>query len=77
MAASFALQTWVAATSDSPQNEQEITSTDGLHKWPGSSATAPQFLHVWAITSLLILAQINSAMHSGLKSGYVGELFLN
>jgi hypothetical protein len=44
----------LASTSDAPQKLHLALSPQGLHKWPGSFATAPQFLHVYAMIYLLL-----------------------
>ena len=49
MAASLSLHTWVALTSGAPQKLHLDLSPQGLQRCPGSSATAPQFLQVYAI----------------------------
>ena len=46
IAASFSLHIWAAPTSLAPQKEQDNFSMAGLQRCPGSSATAPQVLHV-------------------------------
>jgi hypothetical protein len=46
MAASLSRQTWRASTFGVPQKLQVEVSSQGLHKCPGVSATAPQVVHV-------------------------------
>jgi hypothetical protein len=53
IAASLSLHIWVWSTLGDPQKLHFFLSPQGLHKCPGSSATAPQFLHVYAIVILL------------------------
>ena len=49
MAASLSLQTCLASVCIAPQKLHFDLSSHGLQRWPGASATAPQFLHVYAI----------------------------
>jgi hypothetical protein len=46
IAASLSLQTCFGSTFGAPQKLQFFSSPQGLHKCPGSFATAPQLLHV-------------------------------
>jgi hypothetical protein len=55
IAASLSLHMWVWSTLGAPQKLQFLASPQGLHKCPGASATAPQFLHVYAMVILLFL----------------------
>jgi hypothetical protein len=63
MAASLSLQICLTSTLDSPQKLHLDASPQGLHKWPGSFATAPQFLHVYAIVILLVFEAISKGPH--------------
>jgi hypothetical protein len=53
MAASLSLHICPVFVFAVPQKLQFALSPQGLHKWPGSFATAPQFLHVYAMMLLL------------------------
>jgi hypothetical protein len=53
MAASLSLHMCPVSTLGVPQKLQLALSPQGLHKCPGSFATAPQFLHVYAMILLL------------------------
>jgi hypothetical protein len=55
MAASLSLQTCLASVCIAPQKLHLDLSSQGLQRWPGASATAPQFLHVYAIGCSLFL----------------------
>ena len=55
MAPSLSLHIWPVSTLGVPQKLQPDVSPQGLHKCPGSSATAPQFLQVYAMVLLLVL----------------------
>ena len=55
IAVSLPLHMWPWLTSGVPQNEHFWRSSQGLQRWPGSLATAPQLLQVWAIFSLLFI----------------------
>jgi hypothetical protein len=45
MAESLSLHMWVASALGVPQKLHLAASPQGLHRCPGASATAPQFLH--------------------------------
>jgi hypothetical protein len=55
IAVNLLLHMWAWLMSGSPQNEHFCRSPQGSQRWPGSLATAPHRLQVWAIFSLLIL----------------------
>ena len=55
MAVNLLLHMWAWLMSGAPQNEHFWRSPQGSHRWPGSLATAPHRLQVWAIFSLLML----------------------
>lgn len=54
MAVNLLLHMWAWLMSGVPQNEHFWRSPQGSHRWPGSLATAPHRLQVWAIFSLLM-----------------------
>jgi hypothetical protein len=56
MAASLDWHMWAWETWGFPQKEHLERSPQGLQRWPGSLATAPQFLHVYAMVWLLSAA---------------------
>ena len=59
MAASLSLHIWVVSTLKIPQKLQLDLSPQGLHKCPGSFATALQLLQVYDMVFLLFYAEIN------------------
>jgi hypothetical protein len=65
IAASLSLQICRGSTSGAPQKLHFDLSPQGSHKCPGSSATAPQFLQVYAMIYLLFVNCLNESNHMG------------
>jgi hypothetical protein len=59
MAASLSLHMWVVSMLKIPQKLQLDLSPQGLHKCPGSFATAPQLLQVYDMVFLLFYLKMS------------------
>jgi hypothetical protein len=77
MAASLSLHICPVSTLGVPQKLQLALSPQGLHKWPGSFATAPQFLHVYAMMILLFSLIVKSALKNGSEITLRRNVFLS